>query len=48
MNDYDDYMDRIRASANARKPITRQEWQFFGVWVGLVLIATVIAIATGH
>jgi hypothetical protein len=48
MNDFDDYMAHIRAAANARKPITRAEWQFLGVYLGLVATAALIALATGH
>lgn len=48
MNDYEDYIDRIRASADARKPITRAEWQVLGVYLGLVLLAVLIAAVTNH
>jgi hypothetical protein len=48
MNDDDDYMAHIRAAANARKPITKAEWQFFGVYAGLVLIDVLIAFVTNH
>lgn len=48
MNDYDDYMAHIRAAANARKPLTRAEWQVLGVYFGLVAIAALVAAATGH
>lgn len=43
-----DYLAHIREVANARKPATRAEWQFIGVYLGLVLITTFIALATGH
>jgi hypothetical protein len=48
VSDYDHYMAHIRAAANARKPITKAEWQFFGVYLGLVAIVGLIAFATGH
>lgn len=48
MNDFEDYIDRIGATADARKPITRAEWQILGVYLGLVLIAALIAFATNH
>ncbi|HVI55446.1 MAG TPA: hypothetical protein VM621_10385 [Luteibacter sp.] len=48
MNDYDDYMAHIRASARARKPLTRAEWQCIGAYFGLVAIAVLIALWTGH
>jgi len=43
-----DYLAHIRATAHARRPITRAEWQFIGVYLGLVAITTLIALATGH
>jgi hypothetical protein len=43
-----EYLTHIRAAANARKPLTRAEWQFIGVYLGLVAITTLIALATGH
>ncbi|MGE7136001.1 hypothetical protein ACQKIE_00010 [Luteibacter sp. NPDC031894] len=42
--DYDDYIARVRAHANARKPMTKAEW----LYLGLVATAVLIAIATGH
>lgn len=46
--DYDDYIARCRAHANARKPMTKAEWQFLGVYLGLVGTAVLIALVTGH
>ncbi|SEO76957.1 hypothetical protein SAMN02800692_2029 [Luteibacter sp. UNC138MFCol5.1] len=48
MSNYDDYMAHIRAAANARKPLTRAELQCIGVYLGLVAVAALIALATGH
>lgn len=48
MNDYDDYIAQVRAHADARKPITKAEWQFLAVYAGLVSIAVLIAFATNH
>lgn len=43
MNDYDTYIDRVRALTDARKPMTKAEKQFIGVYLGLVLIAALVA-----
>lgn len=43
MNDYDTYIARVRAHADARKPLTKAEKQCIGVYLGLVLIAAIVA-----
>lgn len=43
-----DYLTHIRAAANARKPITREERQFISVYLGLVAITALIAVLTKH
>lgn len=43
-----DYLTHIRAAANARKPLNREEWQFIGVYLGLVAITALIAFLTKH
>lgn len=48
MNDYDDYIAKVRAHADARKPITKAELQILGAYLGLVSIAVLIAFATNH
>jgi hypothetical protein len=48
MNDYEDYIDRIRASADARKPLTTYEKKFMGVYALIVLIVVLIAAVTNH
>lgn len=48
MKDYDNYLSQVRVHANARKPLTKAEWQFIGVYLGIVAIAALVAFATGH
>lgn len=48
MNDYEDYIDRIRATADARKPITRAEWQFLCLYAGIVAVTVLVAVLTNH
>lgn|GEM_PF-5831045 len=43
VKDFDDYITRVRAVADARKPITREEWSDVSVYVSLVLMAAIVA-----
>lgn len=48
MNDFDDYLDHVRANVNARKPMTKGERQFLGVYAALLAFVAAIAFLTGH